>query len=353
MRKHRQWRWRAGVNAGGRLVLLALAVASGGSRTQAQVATADPFHGKTIDMYIGYAAGGGYDAYGRLVARFLGDFLPGKPKLVPKNMPGGGGRVLAGYIFNVAPRDGTALAMADQSLTLQQAIGDPTIRFDATKLNWIGNPAADNNTIAVWHATGVRTFDDATKKEVVIGATGPNTSSQMAQLTNALLGTRFKIVTGYPGGNDINLAMETGEVGGRASAPWATWKATRPDWVRDGKIVVIAQIGLAKAPDMPNVPLLIDLARNENDRAVIRLISAPATIGRPVFTAPDIPEATLRVLRQGFDVMVRNALFNQAAARERLDINPVSGADLQKIVNELVATPKPVAERLATIIKTP
>lgn len=308
--------------------------------------------GRPLDMYIGYAAGGGYDAYGRLVARFLGDFLPGKPKLIPKNMPGGGGRVLAGFIYNAAPRDGSALAMADQSLVLQQAIGDPTILFDTTKLNWIGNPAADNNTIAVWHGTGVKTFEDARRREVVIGATGPNTSSQMAQLTNALLGTKFKIVTGYPGGNDINLAMENGEVGGRASAPWATWKATRPDWVRDGKIVVIAQIGLSRAPDLPDVPLLTDLAGNDGDRAVVKLVSAPATIGRPVFTAPGVPAPVVATLRKAFTAMVQDKAFNEEAAREKLDINPVSGEELQKIVDDLVATPKPVADRLATIFKS-
>ena len=351
MKNDRRWRRRATIC--GLVVLSNLAMVIGGAAARAQDAVADHFRGKTIDMYIGYATGGGYDAYGRLVARFLGDFLPGKPKLVPRNMPGGGGRVLAGYMFNVAPHDGTALAMADQSLVLQQAIGDPTILFDSNKLNWIGNPAADNNTIAVWSATGVKTFEDATRKEVVIGATGPNTSSQMAQLTNALLGTKFKIVSGYPGGNDINLAMEKGEVGGRASSPWATWKATRPDWVRDGKIIVIAQIGLTRAPDLPDVPLLTDLARNDEDRAVIRLISAPATIGRPVFTTPGVPEATLRALRQGFDAMVKYAPFNEEAAREKLDINPVSGEELQKIVHDLVATPKPIAERLAAIIKSP
>lgn len=311
---------------------------------------ADFYRGKTIDLYIGYAPGGGYDTYARLVARHLGEFLPGKPKIVPKNMAGGGGRVLAGYIYNVAPKDGTALATADQSLVLQQAIGDPTIQFDVNKFVWIGNPSADNNTAVAWHTTGVKTIDDAKQKEVIVGATGPNTSAQLPQVMNAILGTKFKIVSGYKGGNEMNLAMESGEIGSRGSNPWASWKATKPDWVKDKKINILVQIGLTKAPDLPEVPLLIDLAKNDEDRAVLRMISAPATIGRPIFGPPGTPPERVKMLRAAFDEMVKSKAFLEEAERERLDINPVSGPELEKIVADIVATPKPIADRFAKII---
>jgi tripartite-type tricarboxylate transporter receptor subunit TctC len=312
------------------------------------------YKGKTIEFDVGYAPGGGYDAYGRLVAQFMGNHIPGDPTIIVQNMPGGGGRVVAGYVFNAAPKDGTVLAMADQSLVLQQAIHDPTILFDCSKFNWIGNPDADNNTVAVWYQTGVKSVEDAKRIEVIIGATGPNASAQIPEVMNAILRTKFKIVTGYPGGNDINLAMEKGEVGGRGSNPWATWKATRPDWLHDKKLIVIAQIGLSKAPDLPDVPLLIDLASNAQDRAVLKLISAPATIGRPIFASPGVPADRIVALRKAFDETMKDPDFLAAARRENMDINPVSGAELQSIMDDLISkTPRPVAERLAAIIGAP
>lgn len=319
----------------------------------AQQSVADFYRGKTIDLLIGYAPGGGYDTYARLVARHLGEFIPGKPRIVPKNMAGGGGRVVAGYIFNIAPKDGTALATADQSLVLQQAIGDPSIHFDVNRFVWIGNPSADNNTAVTWHTTGIKTIDDAKQKEVIVGATGPNTSAQLPQVMNAILGTKFRIVSGYPGGNEMNLAMESGEIASRGSNPWASWKATKPDWVTDKKINILVQIGLTKAVDLPDVPLLIDLAKSDEDRAVLKLISAPATIGRPIFGPPGTPPERVAALRKAFDEMVKSDAFLEDAKRERLDINPVSGADLEKIVADIVATPKAVSDKLAGIIAEP
>jgi tripartite-type tricarboxylate transporter receptor subunit TctC len=314
---------------------------------------ADFYRGKNIDLYIGYAPGGGYDTYARLVARHLGEFIPGKPQIIPRNMAGGGGRVVAGYIYNVAPKDGTAIATADQSLVLQQAIGDPSIHFDVNRFVWIGNPSADNNTAVTWHTTGVKTIDEAKTQEVIVGATGPNTSAQLPQVMNAILGTKFRIVSGYPGGNEMNLAMESGEIGSRGSNPWASWKATKPDWVKDKKINILVQIGLTKAADLPDVPLLIDLAKNDEDRAVLKLISAPATIGRPLFGPPGTPPERVRILRKAFDEMIKDPAFLEDAKRERLDINPVAGAELERIVAEIVATPKSIANRLATIIAEP
>jgi tripartite-type tricarboxylate transporter receptor subunit TctC len=332
---------------------LALALVAALTGAPALAQDADFYKGKTIDLYIGYAPGGGYDAYARLVARHMGEFIPGKPNMVPKNMAGGGGRVVAGYIFRVAPKDGTAIATADQSLVLQQAIGDPSIQFDVNKFVWIGNPSADNNTAVTWHTTGVKTIEDARQKEVIVGATGPNTSAQLPQVMNAILGTKFKIVSGYPGGNEMNLAMENGEIGSRGSNPWASWKATKPDWIRDKKINILVQIGLTKAPDLPDVPLLIDLAKNDEDRAVLKRISAPATIGRPLFGPPGTPEARVATLRKAFDDMVKDQGFLDDAAHERLDINPVSGAELAKIVSDIVATPKAISDKLAAIIAEP
>jgi tripartite-type tricarboxylate transporter receptor subunit TctC len=311
---------------------------------RSQQAIEDFYRGKQLEMVIGYSPGGTYDLYARLVARYLGNYLPGKPTIVPRNMPGAGSRAATKWVYSVGPKDGTVLATADQSLSVEQAMGDKQLDIDTNKLIYIGNPNADNNTTATWYTSGIKTIDDAKKKQVVMGATGGSTSSQYPKAMNALIGTKFKIIIGYPGGNDVNLAMEKGEVECRGSNAWGAWKATRSDWLRDKKINILVQIGLTKAPD------LIDLASNDGDRAIFKLLSAPTTIGRPVFTAPGVPPERVKALRDAFDAMIKDPVFLAEAEKEHFDINPVSGAEMQKIVGDIVATPRPIADRLLQII---
>jgi tripartite-type tricarboxylate transporter receptor subunit TctC len=316
----------------------------------AQKSVEEFYRGKKIDMIIGYSAGGTYDLYARLVARHLSNYLPGNPLIVPRNMPGGGSRSAVTWVYTGAPRDGTVLATADQSLAVEQAMGDKQLRLDTRELIYIGNPSADNNTTATWHTSPVKTIEDAKRIEAPMGATGGSTSSQYPKAMNALLGTKFRVIVGYPGGNDISLAMERGEVAGRGSNAWGAWKATRADWIREKKINILVQIGLRKAHDLPDVPLLIDLAKNDEDRAVLKLLSASTTIGRPIFTTPGVPEERVKALRDAFDRMVADPAFLEQAKKENLEIEPVSGDDLQKIVADIVATPKPIADRLQEII---
>ncbi|MDB5643211.1 MAG: tripartite tricarboxylate transporter family receptor [Hyphomicrobiales bacterium] len=318
---------------------------------RAQSAVETFYKSKNLDIAIGYSAGGGYDTFARLVGRFITKHVPGNPTAVPRNMPGGGGRVVSGWMSRVAPKDGSVMATADQSLTLQQALGDKTIAFDNTKFFWIGNPAADNNTLVTTEVSGVKTVEDARQKEVALAATGANTTSeQYPKVMNAILGTKFKIVNGYPGGNDATLAMERNEVAGRGSNSWATWKFTRPDWIKEKKINILVQIGLRKETDLPDTPLLMDLAPNEEDKAALRLLSAPVTIGRPLFTTPGVPEDRVKALREAFDKTMKDPEFLAAAAQERLEINPVGGEELQKIVSDIVNTPKPVVDKLVSIV---
>ena len=315
-----------------------------------QQSVEDFYRGKNIDMVIGYSPGGTYDLYARLVARYLGNYIPGKPNIVPRNMPGAGSRTATAWVYNVAPKDGTVLATADQSLAVEQALGDKQLKFDTTKLIYIGNPNSENNTTVTWHTSGIKTIEDAQQRQVVMGATGGSTSSQYPKAMNALLGTKFKIIIGYPGGNDINLAMEKGEVDGRGSNSWAAWKATRPDWLRDKKINILVQIGLKKAPDLPDVPLLMDLAKNDDDRAVLKLVSASGTIGRPIFTSPGVPPERVKALRDAFTAMINDKPFIDEAKKEHFEIEPLGGEELQKLVADIVATPKPIADRLQQII---
>ncbi len=317
-------------------------------------ASADPiedfYHNKSIDLVIGYSPGGSYDLYARLVGRFLGDFIPGKPRIVVRNMPGGGSRVAAKYVYDVGPRDGTVIGAVEQSLSVEQAMGDKGLTFDVNKFQYIGSPIEENNTTVTWYTSGIKTIEDAKLREVPMGATGGSTSSQFPKAMNAILGTKFKIITGYPGGNDISLAMEKGEVMGRGSNAWGAWKATRPDWLRDKKINILVQIGLTKAPDLPDVPLLMDLATNDDDRAVLKLLSASGSIGRPLFVGPEVPAERVKALRDAFDAMTRDKAFLDAAAAEKFEILPVPGEKLQRIVADIVATPKPIADRLSQII---
>lgn len=318
----------------------------------AQDAVADFYRGKSIDIYIGYSAGGSYDAYARLVGRFLGDYIPGRPRVTIRQMAGGGSRIAANFVYNIAPKDGTVLATADQAMPVQQAVGDPDIKFDTSRFNWIGNPTADNNLLVVWHTANVKTLDDIKKKDVILASTGINTSSQYAQALNSIAGTRFKIVLGYPGAAEMGLAMEKGEAMSH-TAPWAAWKASHPDWIRDKKIDIIFQVGLRRSKELPDVPLFMDYATTDLDRAALRLFSSAAALGRPLFTTPGVPQERVDALRKAFDETVRDGAFLQAAAQSGLDIDPVSGIELQRIVEEIVASPKDVTTRLSSIIALP
>ncbi len=317
----------------------------------AQQSVEDFYRGRKIDLIIGYSPGGTYDLYARLVARHLGHHIPGRPLIVPRNMPGAGSRTAATWVYSLAPRDGTVLATADQSLALQQAAGDTRLQFDTAKFIYIGNPNVENNTTVTWHTSGVKTIEDAKRREVTMGATGGSTSSQYPKAMNALLGTKFKIILGYPGGNDINLAMERGEVEGRGSNSWASWKATRPHWIAEKKINILVQIGFKKAPDLPDVPLLMDLGANQDDRALLRILSSSTQIGRPIFTSPGVPPERVAALRKAFDAMVRDPAFLAEARQLNVEIEPVSGEDMQKLVAEIIAIPREQKERLKRILE--
>lgn len=311
------------------------------------------YKGKTIDMLVGLSAGGGYDIFARILGRHIGKHIPGSPTVVVRNMTGGGGRVVTSYVYTIAPKDGTVLATTDRALVLQQAIGDDSINFDMRKLSWIGNGDSDNGTFAVWHTSGINSIEDAKKREVVLGATGWNATSQYALALNAIAGTKFKIVIGYPGGNHINVAMERNEVAGRASVPYSLWIATRKAWVDEGKIKFIAQIGLKPDPKMPDAPLLVDLASNDIDKAALRLLSAPLAIGLPLFSSPGVPPERVRALRQAFDATVADKEFITSAQQANLKVDATSGEEVRKMIEELLDTPKAVVARLNEVITPP
>jgi tripartite-type tricarboxylate transporter receptor subunit TctC len=301
------------------------------------------YKGKTINAYIGVSAGGEYDLHARLVAKHLGRHIPGRPNVVPQNMTGASGLNMLNFLYNQAPRDGTSIAMIQNAFPAAQAIGKPGIKFDANRMAWLGTIAPVVETMAVWHTAGVRSIEDARQKEVVAGATARGVIIYAyPSLMNELLGTKFKIVTGYPGGNQINLAMERGEVQARNNT-WSSWKVTRAAWLQEKKIYVIAQGG-ARAKDL-DAPLIEDLVKTEADRQLVNIIMSGAALGRPMATTPDVPEPRLRALRTAYMAVMKDPEFIAETAKLNIEIDPVPGEAMQKIVANVLATPKPVLER--------
>ncbi len=345
-----------GSTPGARLASPAIAAAAVAALLAAGLpAQADPvedyYKGKSIEVIIGYSSGGGYDVYARVVTRHMTNHMPGKPTFVARQMPGGGSRIAANFLYNIANKEGLVIGIVDQSLALSQVLGEPNIKLDAAKFLCIGNPISDNNTMSAWHTTGVTSWEQAKTKQLSLGATGNNTSAWYGMSMNAMLGTKFKIIMGYPGGNDVNLALEKGEVDIRGSNSWASWKGTRPQWLAEKKINVLVQFGLIRDPELPDVPLLMELPTDPDDRAALKLLSAPTTIGRPLFAPPGVPADRIKALRAAFDATMKDPAFIAEAKANKLDLQPLSGVELQKIVEEIVATPPHVVQRLKTALE--
>jgi tripartite-type tricarboxylate transporter receptor subunit TctC len=309
---------------------------------------ADFYRGKRISLIIGYGSGGGYDIYARMLGRFIGEHIPGKPSVVPQNMPGAGSRSAANWLYKIAPKDGTVIATVGQATPTDQALGQPGVQFDARKFNWIGNLAVVNNFMFVWAETGVKTIDDAKQKSLAIGASGASSPSVLyPQVSNNLLGTKFKIVAGYPGGGDINIAVERREVDGRGSDSWASMKSTHPDWIKDHKINILFQVGPKREADLPDVPLWSELGQNDDQRRVLEILSGDAAVGRPILTAPDVPADRVKALRKAFDDTLRDPAFIEAAKQANMYFNPMPGEELQQVVNKIASPP----ERILALVK--
>lgn len=299
------------------------------------------FYGKTdVRMIIGVAVGGSYDSSGRLVARHIGRHIPGHPRVLIQNMPGASSRVAANHIYTVAPKDGTIIGAVSEGIAMAQALGEKGIRYDVSKFNWIGTPVQPISVMAVWHTAGVKTLEEAKSKEIIVGATSVSgTNYVFPALIKELLGAKFRIVVGYDGGNAINLAMERGEVHARGSMVWAMVKREQPDWIRDGKLIPIVQMTMEKAPDLPNVPRLIDLADTPDAKAVFEVMAGTDGMGRPLLTTPDVPPERLAALRKAFDDMVKDPDFISDAVKSGEEVRPNSGVVLQKIAADVLAAP--------------
>jgi len=318
---------------------------------QAQPA-AEFYKGKQVDLYIGYSAGGGYDIYARLLARHMGRHIPGGPVIVPRNMEGAGSLRLANWLYKAAPKDGTAFGTIGRGIPFDPLLGGKGAQFKANEFAWIGSANDEVSVCASWGKTGIARFDELYKKELFVGGTGATADTDLfPKVMNGVLGTKMRIVTGYPGGADITLAMQRGEVQGRCGWSWSSIKTNHPDWVKDGTLKLLVQLSLAKHPDMPDVPLIMDFVKTEEQRGVMRLVFARQVMGRPFLAPPGVPGERIALLRKASMDTMKDKDFLAQADKLKLEITPVSGERVQELVAEVYRTPPDIVKRTIEALK--
>jgi tripartite-type tricarboxylate transporter receptor subunit TctC len=315
---------------------------------------ADFYRGKTVTLTVGYSAGGGYDTYARILARHMGKHIPGSPAIVVQNLPGAGSLKAANLIYNVAPKDGTAFGMFGRGIALEPLIGSSnSAQFDAIKFLWLGSGTDEAAVVVIWHAKRIASWADMLAKPFTVGGEGTGSDPDVyALMLKNVFGVKLRLVTGYPGTAEMALALERGEVDGRASWSWSSLKSYKPDWIAQNKITLPVQLNLTKSPDLPNVPLIFDYAANERQRQILKLVLSRQTMGRPFMGPPGIPADRAAALRKAFADTMKDAEFLAEAKARGQEVNPVSGGDLDKLLAELYATPKGVVAETKTAIST-
>jgi tripartite-type tricarboxylate transporter receptor subunit TctC len=328
------------------LLTLLLAMPSG----QAQP-VADFYRGRTIQLLIGYTAGGGYDLNARVLARHIGKHIPGNPNVVAQNMAGAGSLRLANFLYNVAPKDGTAIGMVGRGMAMEPLIGGSATQYDARRYTWIGSVSDQVSLCATWHTSKVKNWGDMLKTDFTVGGEGSGSDPDMfATMIRSIFGVKIRLVSGYPGGNEINLAMERGEVDGRCGWSWSSIKITKPEWLKNKQINLLLQMALHKNSELAGVPLIMDLARSERERQILKLVLSRQEMGWPFTAPPDLPRDRADALRAAFDATMKDPDYLAEANQRRLDINPMSGAAIDKLIAELYATPPDVIAATKTAI---
>jgi len=310
------------------------------------------FKGRQITFLIGAGAGGGYDAYYRTFARHVVHHIPGEPTIVPKNMPAASGLAAANTLYTAAERDGATIGAFPNNIPMDPLFGNPGARYDPRKLNWLGSIGKLENVCATWITSPVKTIAQAREREVVVAAAAATSNSAiMPKVLNALLGTRFKPIMGYDPGSGMTLALESGETEGVCGLSWSTIKAARPHWIKDNKLNVIVQLGLAKLPELPDVPAALDLVTDPVKKQVLGLILVRQELGRPLAAPPGVPADRLEILRGAFDATMKDPQFLAEAAKLELEIEPLSAPEIDKLLADAFATPKAIVQEAAGLIE--
>ena len=304
------------------------------------------FKGQTVTIVIGYGIGGGYDVYGRLASRFLGKYLPGNPTVIAQNMTGAGSLVAANYLYNIAPKDGTYLGVIGQTIPVDQLLfEDKAQHFDSAKFNWIGRMASGVEAIVTWQTAPAKSIDEAKTRQAVIAATGPSSGSAIYPIVlNHLIGTKFKVVRGYTGTNEMLNAMERGEVDGSGAVNVSTLTSEFERWLTGKNIHVLTQISLVRHPALPDVPTFVELGQTERQKTILKLFAASGDVGRAILAPPGTPPARVAAIRMAFMRMTKDPELVTFAKKARIDISPMDGDSLQKLVEDIRSTPKPIVE---------
>jgi tripartite-type tricarboxylate transporter receptor subunit TctC len=333
----------------GTLALAACTAMMGLAGPSEAQSVADFYKNKRITVYIGYGPGGGYDRYGRVLTREMGRFIPGKPRMIAKNMPGAGSIVLANALYNTLPKDGTAIGIIGRGVPMEPLFGRKGPRFDATKFSWIGSMNNEVSLCVAFHTSGFTRFEETMQREMILAATAQGSDGVDFPLAlNNVLGTKFKLITGYPGGATLQLAQERGEAHGRCGWSWSSIKATRPHWIKEGKLKIMLQLALKKHPEIsPDVPLVMDIAKTKRDKQILQLIFARQAMGRPFLAPPAVPADRVEALRAAFDAMVKDPGVKAMAAKTKLEVEPVSGKEIEAMLKEIYSAPKEIVQAAA------
>lgn len=314
---------------------------------------AEFYKGKSVNVIVGFGAGGGYDLYARLLARHIGRHIPGAPSVIVQNMVGAGSVRASNHVYAVAPKDGTYIAAVNQNMAMYSLLGGKSAQFDAAKFYWLGSMASSNGVLYTWHASPTKTIADAMKRETPLGGTGTNSDSHIfPTLINKLLGTKFKVINGYAGGTAlINVAIERGEVEGRGGNTWASLKSGSAAWIAEKKLHYIVQIGSQKEPELGATPLLADLVKSDADKQAVAVIGVPTDIGYAHWMAPGVPQDRLLAMRAAYAATMKDAVFLAESKKLNAMIEPKTGEQLERLLQNAFATPKPILQRTAELLE--
>jgi tripartite-type tricarboxylate transporter receptor subunit TctC len=337
-------------------ILLCLAVIAGlvmaGEPTANAQSAASFYAGKNLKYIVPDGAGGGYDAYARLLARHLADHIPGHPRVVAENMPGAAGLIATNWLYHVAPRDGSVIGSTYNALLTDALLGDAGAQYDPTKFEWIGSITTQYNACIVWHMSSIRTIADARSREVRVSTTGlTGNSAKLPLMLNRLLGTKFEVIAGYTS-TGMRLAVERGEVEGICGLPYDTYAAAEPEWLRDGKIRFILQTGSKPSKALPNVPILIDYIKDPKVRAALNVLSVNEDAGRPLLFPPGVPNYLVKALRAAFDATMKDPKFLADATRMHVDPQPMTGGQVEREITQAYAAPADVVALAAKLWPT-
>jgi len=312
---------------------------------------ADFYKGRNVNLIIGYSVGGGYDLYGRVLARHLGRHIPGNPTVVPQNMPGAGSLKSVMYLYTAAPKDGSVIGTFGRTEAVAPLLTPDEAKFDATKFNWLGSVTSETSTCVTWHTSKVKTWDDALKTQFTLAGEGAGADPDVfGRLIKNVFGAKVKLVSGYPGTNDASLAVERGEVDGECGLSWGTLQARHQDWLKNNSVNIIIQAALKKEPKLPDVPFIMDLAKAPEQQQVLKVILTGQSMARPYTAPPGIPADRVAALRKAFDDTMKDPEFLAETQRGRMEVNPITGAELQALLKDVYATPKDVIAKASHAI---